>query len=137
MMLLLLLPNTIRLGLGLGLCSSSQKYATNKLKPKNGSRYETMAEQKLINLLMNREGIMLLRGVGRAGSAIVCYGRRRPPICHLLMCQYSSLSKHKSKVADEAKILHQKLTKADNVAHHAEVNKAIAMVFMSNRWPVC
>ena len=59
---------------------------------------------------MNRGGIMLLRGAGRAGSAIVCYGRRGSPICHLLMWQYSSLSHHKGKVTYETKT-QQKRTK--------------------------
>ena len=63
---------------------------------------------------MNRVGIMLLHGVGRAGSAIVCYGRRGLPICHLLMCQYSSLSNLKRTAADEGTTQQQqqKRTKA-------------------------
>ena len=68
---------------------------------------------------MNRGGIMLLHGVGRAGSAIVCYGRRGLPICHLLMCQYSSLSHHKGKLTYERTTQQQrtKVTSSVTLTH--------------------
>ena len=75
----------------------------------------TEQQNTLIYNIMNRVGIVLLRGVGRAGSSIVCYGRRGPPICHLLMCQYSSLSHHKRTAADDGTTQQQrtKVTSSD------------------------
>ena len=77
-----------------------------KIRDNGGTEQQNM----LIYNMMNRVGIVLLRGVGRAASAIVCYGRRGSPICRLFMWQYSSLSHHKGKVTYETKT-QQKRTK--------------------------
>ena len=95
----------------------------------------TIEEEHIIILRtreMNRVWIVLLRGVGRAGSSIVCYGRRGSPICRLLMCQYSSLS-HKLTYERTTQQQRTKVTSSVTLTHMLLVMIASRMF---RRWAV-